>query len=178
MARGGGESSRRDVEQCVARLKSTWCFPSARAGCSICRIVDLQNGGGDGESGGDLLQASHRIEFTEPTYHNVAGANPEFVSDVVRFQYESFVTPRSVFDYDVRTRQRVLLKQQPVLGGTMRSLRDRAAARGGWGWHARADFAGVQTRHICRGAEMAGRKQSWRAVVAVWIRELWDFPYR
>ena len=86
-------------------------------GLQYLRIVDLQNGGGDGESGGDLLQASHRIEFTEPTYHTSLGANPEFVSDVVRFQYESFVTPRSVFDYDVRTRQRVLLKQQPVLGG-------------------------------------------------------------
>src|SRR5260370_35171284 len=34
-----------------------------------------------------------------------------------RFQYESFVTPRSVFDYDVNTRQRVLRKEQPVLGG-------------------------------------------------------------
>src|SRR5207253_4789627 len=38
-------------------------------------------------------------------------------SDLVRFHYDSFVTPRSVFDYDVRTRERVLRKQQPVLGG-------------------------------------------------------------
>ena len=27
------------------------------------------------------------------------------------------MTPRSVFDYDIKTRQRKLLKQQPVLGG-------------------------------------------------------------
>src|SRR4029077_10302579 len=30
--------------------------------------------------------------------------------------YESFITPRSVFDYDPRTRKSVLRKQQPVLG--------------------------------------------------------------
>ncbi len=43
--------------------------------------------------------------------------NPEFDATFVRFQYESFVTPRSVFDYEMGTRERVLRKQQPVLGG-------------------------------------------------------------
>jgi len=33
------------------------------------------------------------------------------------FQYESFVTPRSIYDYEVRTRERSLRKRQPVLGG-------------------------------------------------------------
>lgn len=65
----------------------------------------------------DALSASHRIEFGEPAYHASLGANPEFDTSFVRFQYESFVTPRSVFDYDVRTRARVLQKEQPVLGG-------------------------------------------------------------
>jgi oligopeptidase B len=65
----------------------------------------------------NYLENSHRIEFTEPAYNAVLSANPEFVTGKVRFQYESFVTPRSVFDYDVITRERVLLKQQPVLGG-------------------------------------------------------------
>ena len=80
-------------------------------GLPYLRIIDLENGEGD------LLAGSHRIEFTEPAYHAGLGANPEFETNVVRFQYESFVTPRSVFDYDVRTRERILLKQQPVLGG-------------------------------------------------------------
>src|SRR6185369_11631106 len=61
--------------------------------------------------------ASHRIEFTEPVYSASLGANPEFATHTIRFQYESFITPRSVFDYDPQTRQRTLLKQQPVLGG-------------------------------------------------------------
>jgi oligopeptidase B len=44
------------------------------------------------------------------------GTNPEFDTDTVRFQYESMVTPRSVYDYQVDTGRRTLRKQQPVLG--------------------------------------------------------------
>ena len=63
------------------------------------------------------LAASHRIAFTEPVYNTSPGANPEFVTDHFRYQYESFITPRSVFDYDLRSGERILRKQQPVLGG-------------------------------------------------------------
>jgi oligopeptidase B len=80
-------------------------------GLPYLRLVDL------GVESADALSASHRMEFTEPAYNASLGNNPEFDSPFVRFQYESFVTPRSVFDYDVGTRDRVLLKQQPVLGG-------------------------------------------------------------
>lgn len=65
----------------------------------------------------DSLSASHRIEFSEPAYNAAVGANHEFDTELVRFEYQSFVTPRSVFDYNVSTRKRILLKQQPVLGG-------------------------------------------------------------
>ncbi len=80
-------------------------------GLPYLRIVDL------GVESSDALAASHRIEFSEPAYSASLGSNPEFDTSFVRFQYESFVTPRSVFDYDVRTRERVLRKEQPVLGG-------------------------------------------------------------
>jgi oligopeptidase B len=63
------------------------------------------------------LAASHRIDFSEPAYNASIGENPEFKASHVRFQYESFITPRSIFDYDVHTRERILRKQQPVLGG-------------------------------------------------------------
>ncbi|HXN52780.1 MAG TPA: S9 family peptidase [Candidatus Acidoferrum sp.] len=66
---------------------------------------------------GDPLASSHRIAFTEPVYNASLGANPEFVTDYLRFQYESFITPRSVFDYDLRTGEQILRKRQPVLGG-------------------------------------------------------------
>ena len=80
-------------------------------GLPFLRIVDLAS------AAPTFLPASHRIEFAEPAYNAAIGENPEFDATHVRFQYESFVTPRSIFDYDVRTRERTLRKQQPVLGG-------------------------------------------------------------
>jgi oligopeptidase B len=81
------------------------------SGLPYLRVIDL------GMEAPNALAASHRIEFAEPAYNASLGENPEFDSAHVRFQYESFVTPRSVLDYDVRTHERVLRKQQPVLGG-------------------------------------------------------------
>ncbi len=80
-------------------------------GLPFLRIVDLCS------AAPTFLEASHRIEFAEPAYNASIGENPEFDATHFRFQYESFVTPRSIFDYDVRTRGRLLRKQQPVLGG-------------------------------------------------------------
>ncbi len=61
--------------------------------------------------------ASHSIEFPEPVYAAFSGDNREFDTRVFRFRYQSLVTPESVFDYDMATRERKLLKQTPVLGG-------------------------------------------------------------
>ncbi|MBI2161173.1 MAG: S9 family peptidase, partial [Candidatus Rokubacteria bacterium] len=43
--------------------------------------------------------------------------NAEFVAPRYRFRYQSLITPPSVFDYDVTTRERTLLKRTEVLGG-------------------------------------------------------------
>ena len=80
-------------------------------GLPYLRIVDLTR------RAPSALAASRRIEFAEPAYNATLGANPEFDTSHVRFHYESFITPRSVFDYDLHTGQRILRKQQPVLGG-------------------------------------------------------------
>jgi oligopeptidase B len=60
--------------------------------------------------------ASHRVSFPEAAYSVWPEANPEFDSAVYRYSYQSLVTPPSVFDYDMQTRARTLLKEQPVLG--------------------------------------------------------------
>ena len=60
---------------------------------------------------------SHRIEFPEPTYSASPGQNPEYDTKTFRFNYQSFITPSSVFDYDMDKRTRTLLKQTEVLGG-------------------------------------------------------------
>src|SRR5690606_18392585 len=43
--------------------------------------------------------------------------NAEYNTDVVRYGYTSMVTPSSTFDYNMRTKEKTLLKQQEVLGG-------------------------------------------------------------
>ncbi|HEX3187534.1 MAG TPA: S9 family peptidase, partial [Pyrinomonadaceae bacterium] len=58
-----------------------------------------------------------RIEFPEPVYAAGLGPNAEFNTAVVRYNYNSMVTPNSVFDYDMNTGKSTLLKQQEVPGG-------------------------------------------------------------
>jgi oligopeptidase B len=65
------------------------------------------------ELGGD---ATHYVEFPEPTYEVSADVNAEFATPNYRLRYQSFITPASVYDYEIGGRRLVLLKQQPVLG--------------------------------------------------------------
>ena len=58
----------------------------------------------------------HVIEQPEEV-STASGGSAEFDTRIMRYGYTSMVTPSSVFDYDMDTRERVLLKQQPVLGG-------------------------------------------------------------
>jgi oligopeptidase B len=60
---------------------------------------------------------SHKLAFPEPVYTAYTTSNPEFNTTTLRYSYTSFVTPNSVFDYNMETRQQTLLKEQPVLGG-------------------------------------------------------------
>ncbi len=59
----------------------------------------------------------HSVEFPEPVYTAELGANAEFNTKMLRYHYTSLVTPASVYDYNMETRERELKKQQPVLGG-------------------------------------------------------------
>jgi oligopeptidase B len=58
----------------------------------------------------------HTIELPEPAYDLGVAQNPEFDTATLRFRYESMVTPASVFDYDMNTRDRKLVKQTEVPG--------------------------------------------------------------
>ena len=60
---------------------------------------------------------SYRIATEEPDFTISLGANPEFDTTTIRFNYQSMVTPSSVYDYDVATRKQTLLKRTEVLGG-------------------------------------------------------------
>ena len=57
------------------------------------------------------------IPVPEPVYNISFATNKEFDTQKVRYSYQSFITPSSTYDYDVKTGRSELLKQQPVLGG-------------------------------------------------------------
>jgi oligopeptidase B len=61
--------------------------------------------------------AAHCIEFGESAYDAALDVNPTYATDTIRYAYASMTTPRSIYDYDTRTRERVLRKQDVVLGG-------------------------------------------------------------
>ncbi|MDP2605587.1 MAG: S9 family peptidase [Deltaproteobacteria bacterium] len=59
----------------------------------------------------------HHLDFEEPAYRANLGMNPELDTATLRFEYTSLKTPLSIYDYDMTTRQRTLLKREEVLGG-------------------------------------------------------------
>lgn len=69
------------------------------------RVVDKQSGD------------SHIIDFGEETYWVSFGDNYDYGSSTLRYQYSSLTTPRSVIDYDLKARTRVVKKQSEVVGG-------------------------------------------------------------
>ena len=77
----------------------------------------------------------HEIDFGEPAYAAWLGKNTVMDTDLLRFNFESMRTPDSVFDYNMRTREKVLLKQDRVLGDfdrdNYRTERLHAIARDG-----------------------------------------------
>lgn len=61
--------------------------------------------------------ASHAIGFDESAHDVWVGDNREYDSDVLRFGFTSMKTPRSIYDYDMNTHEKTLMKRQEVLGG-------------------------------------------------------------
>ncbi|MBL8583057.1 MAG: S9 family peptidase [Rhizobiaceae bacterium] len=59
----------------------------------------------------------HAIAFDEEAYSLGLSGSYEYETDVMRFSYSSMTTPAQVFDYDMRTRERTLLKEQEIPSG-------------------------------------------------------------
>jgi oligopeptidase B len=66
------------------------------------RMIDLKTG------------QAHHLQFPEPVYSVFADINPEFQTTRFRYRYQSLITPDSVFEYDMNSRERKLLKQTEV----------------------------------------------------------------
>ena len=69
------------------------------------RVADLRGG------------EAKRIEFPEPAYDSYSYINREYDTTKFRYGYQSFITPASVYEYDMTDGKSTLLKQKEVPGG-------------------------------------------------------------
>lgn len=76
-----------------------------RDGISKVRVATWEN-----------LQNAYNIDFGEDAYMANVSVNKEYDTDVVRVFFSSMTTPSSTFDYNMKTKELVLMKQQEVLG--------------------------------------------------------------
>ncbi|MDP6908530.1 MAG: S9 family peptidase [Flavobacteriales bacterium] len=78
-------------------------------GLSQLRIIDQKTGD------------EHYVNFGEQAYTSYIGTNMDFDTEVLRYGYSSLTTPWSTLDYNMSTKEKTLMKEQPVLGDFDRS---------------------------------------------------------
>ncbi len=89
----------------VECFRGHWVSWERRNGLPAVRVTDA------------ATWAAHDLEFPEAVYDVRSGANAEYDTTKLRYVYDSFVTPTSVFEVDMATGARELLKRREVLGG-------------------------------------------------------------
>jgi len=80
-------------------------------------IIERKNGLRQMNIKNNTTRKEHYLDFGEPAYTANPGSNPEFNSKVLRYNYTSLTTPASVYDYNMETAEKKLMKQQEVVGG-------------------------------------------------------------
>ncbi|MGK5673385.1 S9 family peptidase [Micromonospora sp. URMC 106] len=96
--------------------------------------------------GGDAFD----IDFPEPLYSVGLDSNPEYRTGQIRLRYTSLVTPDSVYDYDLVTRQMVLRRQKPVKPGPDGRAYDPADYEQHRDWALADDGTRVPISLVCR----------------------------
>ncbi len=76
-----------------------------KAGITDIRVIRWDDG------------SEHYLDFGEAAYMARPSTNREFDTGLLRYSYTSLTIPSSVYDYDMKTREKSLLKRQKVLGG-------------------------------------------------------------
>lgn len=85
---------------------SNYLVLSERANANtLMRVIDQRSG------------AKHYLNFGEAAYTISSSVNLDFDTEWLRYGYSSLTTPASTYDYNMRTREKKLLKQQEVVGG-------------------------------------------------------------
>ncbi|MDV6168527.1 S9 family peptidase [Flavobacterium sp. DG1-102-2] len=62
-------------------------------------------------------KGEYYLPFESETYTAGTSANPDFDTDILRYSYQSLATPSSVIDFNMKTKEKTVLKEQAVLGG-------------------------------------------------------------
>ena len=60
---------------------------------------------------------SYFIPFDNETYTAFTGTNPDFDTEILRYTYNSMITPTSIVDFNMDTKEKEVKKEQEVLGG-------------------------------------------------------------
>jgi oligopeptidase B len=86
-------------------FKNHYVLHERESGLPQIAVTDLRNG------------QSRRLSFPEPAYVTFPYVNREYDTSKFRYSYQSFITPQSVYEYDVATGASTLLKRKEVPGG-------------------------------------------------------------
>ncbi len=89
----------------VSLFKNHAVFSERQNALNQLRVLDFRTG------------VIREITFPEPVYSAFSSTNPEFDTVKFRYSYQSFITPTSVFEYDMDSGKSALLKQTEILGG-------------------------------------------------------------
>lgn len=60
---------------------------------------------------------SYFLPFDNETYTAFTGTNPDFDTEILRYTYNSLITPTQVVDFNMRTKEKDIKKELEVLGG-------------------------------------------------------------
>jgi len=93
----------------VEPFKNFWILTERKEGLVQLRVREFPG------------EKEHYLDFGEPAYDAFVGKNPEYLSKQFRYRYSSMTTPLSTYDYAIASKQRNLIKEQPVLGGFKRT---------------------------------------------------------
>ena len=85
-------------------FKNHWIITERKNGLIQIRINNI------------LEKKEHYLDFGEPAYFTYVGANADYKTNLLRYNYTSLTTPNSVYDYNLKTREKILKKEKPVLG--------------------------------------------------------------
>ena len=122
----GGESNRADWRDVVVHRDDTFIedfdvfngFLALAVRSGGLAKISIVRVGADPAAPGSISEPG-RAEFIgsdEAAYGMSLSVNPELDTDLLRYAYSSLTTPTTLYDYNVRTGEKVLLKRDPVVG--------------------------------------------------------------